>query len=182
MKKESLFNITLYTLIFVVILSIILLKPLGNLDELWNYSFAQNASEGLIPYKDFNMLQMPLLPIIGGIILKLLPNQLLTMRILAAILCSTILYITYRVFSILNIKKEIAIIFTFFVGYLFKDLFCIDYNFATLLIVLLIIAIEIKWIDANRKNKDFLIGILAGLCIALKQTSRSMYCNSLFRL
>ena len=45
----------------------------------------------------------------------------------------------------LHIKKEISIIFTFFVGYLFLDLFCIDYNFATLLLVLLLIFNEIKF-------------------------------------
>lgn len=182
MKKEKLFDITLFILIFVAILSIILLKPLGNLDELWNYNFARNVADGLIPYKDFNMLQMPLLPLICGIVLKITFNELIVMRILAALLCSAIIYITYRLFNILNIKKEISIIFTFFIGYLFKDIFCIDYNWATLLLVLLIIYNEIKQYKKDNlllkteiKN-DLVLGILAGLTITLKQTSGILIC------
>lgn len=180
MKKEKTLNIIIYILILATILSMILLNPLGNLDEIWNYNFARNIADGLIPYKDFNMLQMPLLPMIGGAFLKVLPNQLIIMRLLASILCSAILYMIYRIFSILNMKKETSIIFTFLIGYLFKDLFCIDYNFATLLVVLLITAIEIKSLENS--NKNFLVGFLAGLCITLKQTSRSLYCNSLSRV
>lgn len=180
MKKEKTLNIIIYILILATILSMILLKPLGNLDEIWNYNFARNIADGLIPYKDFNMLQMPLLPMIGGALLKVLPNQLIIMRLLASILCSAILYMTYRVFSILNMRKETSIIFTFLIGYLFKDLFCIDYNFATLLVVLLMIAIEIKLLENS--NKNFLVGFLAGLCITLKQTSRFMYSNCLHRI
>ena len=185
MKKEKLFNIILFILIFGTILSIILLKPLGNLDEIWNYNFARNVADGLIPYKDFNMLQMPLLPIICGIVLKITFNELIVMRILAVLLCSTIIYITYKLFNILNMKKEIAIIFTFFIGCLFKNIFCIDYNWATLLLVLLIIYNEIKqykkdniFLKSDYKS-DLFIGILAGLTITLKQTSGILICIAL---
>ena len=65
MKKEKTHNLLLFILIFLAILSIVLIKPLNNLDEIWNYNFARNIANGLVPYKEFNMLQMPLLPIIG---------------------------------------------------------------------------------------------------------------------
>ena len=71
MKKQKIAEILLFILIFLAILSIILQKEIKDLDELWNYTFAKNISEGIIPYKDFNMLQMPLLPLINGLILKL---------------------------------------------------------------------------------------------------------------
>lgn len=176
MNKEKIYNLLLFILIFFAILSIILLKPLDNLDEIWNYNFASNIANGLIPYKDFNIVVTPLLSFVCGIILKITFNELLVMRILASILCSTIIYITYKMFKILGIKKETAVIYTFFVGYLFKDIFCIDYNYMSLLLTLIIIYKEIKlykedyiFIKVNLKE-DIILGILAGLTITTKQT------------
>ena len=34
------------------------------IDENWNYGFAHNIYNGLIPYKDFNMVLTPLFPFI----------------------------------------------------------------------------------------------------------------------
>ena len=185
MKRKRIYNFLLFILIFYCILSIVLLNPISDLDEIWNYNFARNMADGLIPYKDFSMLQMPLLPLIVGIILKIFTNQLIVSRILAALLCSSILYIVYKLFTLLNIKKESAIILTFLISYLFKDLFCIDYNYATLLITLIIIYYEIKsykkskiFIQSNKKT-DFFLGILAGLTIILKQTTGIFICIAL---
>lgn len=185
MKKEKIYNLLLFILIFLTILSITLIKPLGNLDELWNYNFAKNISEGHIPYKDFNILQMPLLPIICGIILRIFANELIVMRILAAVLCTIILYLVYKIFNILNIKKEVSYIYVFAIGCMFNELFCIDYNFATLAIVLLIISNEIK--DYKKDNifiktdckTDLFLGLLAGLTVTLKQTTGLFVCVAL---
>lgn len=185
MKKEKLFNITLFILILITILSIILLKPLGNLDEIWNYNFARNVANGLIPYRDFNMVITPLLSLLTGLIIKVLANQLIIMRILAAILCTAVLFVNYKILNILNIKKEISLIFTFGIGYLLKDYYCIDYNWASLLIVLVLIYYEIKQykkennlLKVNIKN-DIILGILAGLTFSLKQTSGFLVCVAL---
>ena len=177
MRKEKIYEILFFLILFLIILSTILLKPLDDLDEIWNYNFARNIATGLIPYKDFNIVVTPLLSIICGIILRITFNQLFVMRILAALLCSAIIYITYKLFNVLNIKKEVSIIFTFFIGYLFNDILCIDYNYGSLLLVLIIIYLEIQeykkdniFIKLNTK-KDILLGILAGLAILTKQTS-----------
>ena len=177
MNKEGIYNSLLFALIFITIISIIVLKPLENLDEIWNYSFAKNIADGLVPYKEFNIVVTPLLSIVCGIVLKITFDELIVMRILAAILCSTIIYITYKLFNLLYVKKEIAIIFTFFIGYLFKDLFCLDYNYLSLLIVLIIVYKEIKLYKEDFKfiklniQDDLVLGILAGLSILTKQTT-----------
>ncbi len=178
MKKEKFFNVLLFLLIFLVILSNILTQTLWSLDEIWNFNFARNVSNGLLPYRDFNMLQMPLLPLIAGIIIKLTINELIVMRILAAILCTGIFYIIYKVFYALNIKKELCICFTFLIAILFKDIFCYDYNYATLLVVLIIILHEIKIIKERNYSLycDILIGFLAGLTVTLKQTTGILIC------
>lgn len=182
MKKEKIMQILFFLLIFVTILSSILLRQVDNLDELWNYNFARNIANGLIPYRDFNMVITPLLSIVCGIILKVTCNQLIVMRILASILCSVIFFIMYKLFNILDIKKEISIIFTFIIGCLFKDILCIDYNWATILLVLLIIYNEINIYKAddlllkNNIKSDLFLGILAGLSVTLKQTSGILIC------
>lgn len=176
-KKEKIYNTLLYILILCNVLSIILLNPLNNLDEIWNYNFARNIKNGLVPYKDFNMVITPFLSIVCGIILKITTDELIVMRFLAAILCSSIIYVTYKILCLLEVKKNISIICIFFMGYLFKDIYCIDYNYACLLVALTIIYNEIKlyrqqntifYVDVK---KDIWLGLLAGISITLKQTT-----------
>lgn len=185
MKKEKIINLLLFVLIFLSIFSIVILNPVSDLDELWNYNFARNVANGLVPYKDFNMIITPLMSFICGLILKITVDELIVMRVLAALLCTSILYITYKIFNELDIKKEISIIFIFLIGCLFKDVFCIDYNYGSLLVALIIILLEIKFhkedntfIKVNLKQ-DIILGILAGLSITIKQTTGLLICIAL---
>lgn len=185
MKKQKIYDVLLFIVIFIIIMPNILIQPLNNLDELWNYNFARNIANGLIPYKDFNMVITPLLSIICGIVLKLICNELIIMRILAGILHSAILYLIYKLLNILDIKTSISIIFSFCIGYLFKDFFCIDYNYFSLLLCLCIIYNEIKlykkdeiFIKCDVKH-DLIVGILTGLILATKQTVGAFMCIAL---
>ncbi len=81
--KNIFFNFIIFIIIFFIVASVILTRPLSNLDEIWNYNFARNMANGLIPYKDFNMVTTPLLPFICSLFLNLSGNELFTKRILA---------------------------------------------------------------------------------------------------
>ena len=72
-------------LLFGIIFSFIIIRPLNNLDELWNYSFAKNISDGLIPYKDFNLITTPFLAMIVACFLKIIFDGVIMTRILTAI-------------------------------------------------------------------------------------------------
>ena len=144
MIKEKINKLLFGLLIFLSIFSTVILNELMSLDEIWNYSFARNIANGLIPYKDFNIIVTPLISIICGVILKITTNELIIMRIIASVLCSFIIYIVHKLFKLLAIKESYSIIFTFIIGWLFKDIFCIDYNYGNLLIILIIIYQEIK--------------------------------------
>lgn len=185
MKMKRIKEILLYCLIFLVILSIVLNNKIGNLDEIWNYNFARNVANGMIPYKDFNIVITPLLSLLTGLVIKASVNQLMIMRILAAILCASVIMVSYKILNSLNIKKEISLIFIFGIGYLLKDYYCIDYNWASLFVVLLLIYYEIKQykrednlLNVNMKS-DIFLGILAGLTFTLKQTSGFLICVAL---
>ena len=80
MKNQKIKNITPY-LIFAVFCAIILTKPFGNGDELWNYSFAKNIVNGLIPYRDFNIVQTPLSAYIPALFMSIFGDRLFVHRI-----------------------------------------------------------------------------------------------------
>ena len=72
-KKEYILCIFL----FIAIFSTIIIKPLGDLDEIWNYNVARNMTIGKIPYKEISTITTPLLPAINSIFLKVLGNNLI---------------------------------------------------------------------------------------------------------
>ena len=104
MKKK---NILIILFIFISIFSIIMVKPISDLDEIWNYNTARAVSEGLVPYKDISMITTPLLPMITAMFLKIIANEVIVSRVLAALLSTGILFTTYKIFNCL-IKEENA--------------------------------------------------------------------------
>lgn len=166
-------------ILLLILASIIMIKPLNDLDEIWNYNFAKNILDGNKPYKDFNMIQMPLVPILCSIFLSLLGNELIVMRIIAIFLCTTILFITYKILESLKVNKWLNYTFLIILIYILQEHFRIDYNFFVLSNVLLIIYMELNMInDTDTKEKllttskkDIFLGILAGICVCSKQTT-----------
>lgn len=162
-------NLIIYIFILLVIAGTILPRSVDNLDEIWNFNFAKCIANGLIPYKDFNIIQGPLLPSICAIFLKIFGQEMIVMRVLAIVLNTTILFFTYKIMDKLKIKDYIKYIILITLIYIMKDYFTIDYNWSTLAIVLLIIYIDLFKEENIKKN--IIIGFLAGTLIALKQTT-----------
>ena len=140
-------NLLLILGIFVIVLSIIIVKPITDLDEIWNYNTARVVSEGLIPYKDVSMITTPLLPMITAIFLKIIANEVIVSRILAAVLWTGILYTTYKIFKKLLKEENICLILIAIIGFICRDIYCIDYNVTVLLIALIILYVELKNIE-----------------------------------
>ena len=191
-SKRLVCNISIFLIIAFAIAVVVIPKPIGNLDELWNFNFANNVEKGLVPYRDFNMVQTPLLPMINAIFLAVFGNELIVMRILGCLLCAGILFIFYKILNLLKANKGISLFTVMALFYLLKDYFCMDYNFAVLFVALIIIYIELRRIlkrsgnnlenksenNSGNKSEDSLennielnLGILAGICIMLKQST-----------
>lgn len=62
--KAKLIDISFFVIMMLLFASTVLIRKLANLDEIWNFNFARNIANGLIPCNDFNMLQTPLLSFI----------------------------------------------------------------------------------------------------------------------
>lgn len=155
---------------------IILSRNLSDLDEIWNYNFARNIADGLVPYRDFNMLQTPLLPFIAGLFLKLFGNELIVMRILAILLISSIFFMIYKILRILKVHILYNLSFLFILFILLQNYICIDYNFAILLLTLILIYLELKNFNNSniRVSHSFIVGLICGCCILLKQSTGAL--------
>ena len=215
-SKRLICNISIFLIIALAIAVVVIPKAIGNLDELWNFNFANNVENGLVPYRDFNMVQTPLLPMVNAIFLAIFGNELIVMRILACLLCAGVLFTFYKILNLLKANKGISLFVVMALFYMLKDYFCMDYNFAVLFVTLIIIYIELKTILYNKENinatevgdaieslntnkscsqsstnketkennktdlknnklnnwkTDLILGILAGICIMLKQST-----------
>lgn len=187
LKKILNSNIFIFIIIFLMVSPIILSRSLNNLDEIWNYNFARNIADGLIPYKEFNMIITPLLSFICGLFLKIFGNELITMRILACILISSIFFIIYLILKKCKINKYYILNVLLLLFILLKEHFCIDYNFAILFLTLILIYLELNYFSKNTNYFKgslffhFFIGLLSGCCILLKQSTGLMIsCISIF--
>ena len=170
-NKKIIKEILLFILIAMFFASSILIREASNLDELWNYNFANNIANGLVPYKDFNIVATPLLSIIGGLFLKIFGKELLIFRILNIVLNTSIIFLMYKIMDKLKIKKYITLILLFLLTYVYKKHAMFDYNFAVSFVSLIILYLELKNYETQKKSYQILIGVLAGICITLKQTT-----------
>ncbi len=168
--KVKLIDIFFIIIAMVLFAATVLPRNLENLDEIWNFNFARNISNGLLPYKDFNMLQTPLLSFILGGILKLFGQELFVMRIASLVLGAGILFIAFKILRELKINTKWSIFSSALLFLFIKDSFYIDYNYAILFVTLLLIYIELKYKNYSVKY-NVLIGLLAGITILLKQST-----------
>lgn len=168
MKTINKKQICIFIAICAFIVSKILPNEINNLDELWNFNFTRCMANGLIPYKDFNIILGPLLPFICSIFLRFFGQELIVTRILAVVLYATTIFIFYKIMDKLKIKNFIKYIILILSIYITKDFFALDYNWLIALFCGIIIYIELDKTKTWKQN--LLIGILIGLTVTVKQT------------
>ena len=174
MKKNAL----LIIFIFLAVFSIITIKPINDLDEIWNYNTARAVSEGLIPYKNISMITTPLLPLITAIFLKLIANEVIISRILATFIWTGILFTIYKIFKNLIKEENLCLIATSLIGILCRDIYCIDYNVTVLFIALIILYQELKNTSKCDKRHDFIIRNISRACNMHKTKYWNNTCNN----
>ena len=157
MKKIDIRKIIPYILIFIFFLSWNLFIARLNLDEVWNYGFSNNIYNGLIPYKDFNMVITPLFPFLGSIPFFIFGSDLLTFHIFG----SLVLTITIYLISKLVKDKTNLFILLFLIP---VSLTYPSYN--TFLLTLFIMLI----LSEKNKKSDYLIGFILSMLILTKHT------------
>ena len=128
------------------------LKPLVD-DEIYNYGFANNIINGLIPYKDFNMIILPLYPYLLALFLIIVGNRLIVYHISLSLI---IAFITW--YSSKKIKYNSIIIFLLLLVYPYTG-----YNMFCLLLLFILFIIK-------DKNKEVIEAIIISMMFLTKQT------------
>ena len=169
-SNKKIMKIIYYGLLSMLLLFIILNEYLGNMDEIWNYSFAKHLSNGLFPYRDFNVISTPFSIFINSLFLKI-NSSLITYRILYAIYYIAIIFLLDKIFDTLKIKTFLKfIIISLFVFILVKVCY-LDYNFMQLLLILLLIYCHLKNKDYQNSKLNIIIALISGITIINKQST-----------
>lgn len=178
---KNLKNIIFWAGIFITISTYILVKPLSDLDEIWNFNIARCISLGLVPYKDISMITTPLLSFITAGFLKIFGTEMFVTRMLAIFLAIINLILIYKICKKVNIPKPIICALLLLITFVYKDYFCLDYNFFILAISLIIILLELKNTKKEKTNviKQIFIGIFGGLALCTKQSIGFFVCLSI---
>lgn len=151
-----------YFFVFVLILGFNLLCSPVNLDEVWNYGFANNLYRGLIPYQDFNMVITPFYPFFMSLFFHFFGSSMLVFHGVNAFILTGVFILLDKMYQE---KSWIFLLFFFF------PVNCSFPNYNLFLFVLLVI---ILYLEENFVSKyswiHYVIGILLACCVLTKQT------------
>lgn len=157
MKKEkyfkNLFKISIILLLEILVVLYTYYFRILTDDELYNYGFATNILNGLIPYKDFNMIITPLFPYLLSIILSIFGKKLIIYHIFIAILIVGITLISYK-----KIGKNALFIYLLLFIYPY-----IGYNIFCLFLLFLLISI------ISKEKNEIIEAIIISLMSLTKQ-------------
>jgi len=148
-----------YFLIFFFFLFWNLIVQKINLDEIWNYGFIHSIYNGLIPYKDFNMVITPFYPFIMAIPLYVFGSNMLVIHIINSIMITFMFYLIDKLFN----RKVNLLIFILLL------IFPLSVSFPSYNLFLLLLFIIVIYLEKNKSN-DYLIGVLLGIFILSKQS------------
>lgn len=108
--KSVLKNIALIAGFILIISGNVLLQEFSSLDEIWIYNSAKCIANGLIPYRDFNMITTPLFFNICSVFLRIFGNEMIIMRVLECITTAVILFVIYKILRRLNVNKGVSLL------------------------------------------------------------------------
>lgn len=124
-------------------------------DGIWNYGFGYNIVNGLVPYKDFNMIIPPLYPYVLALFLIVLGKNLLGYYIFISILLGLIFIVSYQKLGFKGLIIYLTVLFSPHNGY--------NVLSALLMFVLL------YQLDKDKKS-DIIVAIIISLMVLTKQT------------
>ena len=149
-----------YLIIFLLLLITVgftyYLAVMSTLDEIWNYGFSYNISQGLVPYKDFNMVVPPFFSYLVAIPIKMFGNKLIIYHVVIAMLVVGVVWISYKKIGYKSLVIYLLLLIYPYNGY---NTFCVFLLFLLLYIL-----------DSKSKNMDIWVAIIVGLMVISKQT------------
>lgn len=154
MKSKKIIVLILFLLIFCSTFFLTYIcGPLWG-DEIWIFGFCRNILDGLVIYRDYNVVTTPLYYFIGSFFIYIFGDHFISLGILNALLVSLIITLMYRVIKMKALIAWPLILFFFPNGYNLLSLFW-------LMLILFLIA--------KHKENNLLFGLILGLAFITKQ-------------
>lgn len=152
-----------FIVIFLIIFLFNLICNPVNLDEVWNYGFANNIYEGLVPYRDFNMVLTPFYSFFMALPFFVFGSNMLVFHLTNALV---ITFCFVLIEKMLDDKVWIVFFFS-----LFPFDFCFpNYNMFLFILLCSLIYLEENYVKDDNKLIHYLIGFLLGIAVLTKQT------------
>jgi len=151
MKKK----ILVFTLSFLLLMIVSCLVLESTCDTIWNYGFSYNIANGLVPYKDFNMIVGPAYIFLIAPFIYIFGNYLIVFQIVNSVIISLIMVLIFH---------KIGLKFLYLILFMSLSLTFYWYNTFCAFLVILILILE----DSNIKLKNILIGIIIGIIFMIK--------------
>ncbi len=150
---KYIFAFLLFTLLFSII-NIFLAAD--NSDQIWEYGFSHNIALGMIPYKDFNMVTLPMHSWINAIVLSIFKDRYIT-------------YLLFHNFLLALIPTSIYKYTQNWNNSMFSFMLLIPCCWASYNTFLLVMLFFLIYLEEKNKS-DYFIGILLAICILVKQS------------
>lgn len=167
-KKHAGIRMAYSYIIMAIVSLLVFLYPFGSGDELWNYNFAKNLSLGCLPYRDFNMLQMPLSPCFPALLMALLGRGLIVYRVAGYLLFFLVIALCHHICTVINMDQSLALVITVLeTGLLY---FAYNYNYNGLMAAVILICYTLT-LSKKRRSRHVWLGILAGAAVLIKQNT-----------
>ena len=154
--KKIIKNSLIFLSLLIVVFTINYFFIHVNMDEVWTYGFSYNITEGLVPYRDFNMIVLPFHTSFIALLMLIFGNSFLIYHIICATIVSSILYYVSKKIGYFKAMLLAIYFFVFEVAYF--------YNVFIALSLILILCIE----ESSYKYNDLLISLLIGSIMMTK--------------
>lgn len=161
-------NILVLSITFVIFFLALVVCQNNMGDQIWEYGFAHNILQGMIPYKDFNMVTLPFHSYLCAFFLKIVADRYIVYLFLHVLLMMGIAIVIYR--------KTNKLYQYFLACILLLIVAAATYNLLLLFLFYLLLYLE------EKKDKDVWIGIILALTILTKQSVGFCLCLSIFFL
>lgn len=152
MKKYSKVILAII-LVIIAILYSYYVRPVVD-DELFNYGFGKNILDGLVPYKDFNMIIPPLFSYITALFLAILGKKLIVYHLMMALIIVIITLSCYQ-----KIGKKALIIYLLLLIYPYTG-----YNMFSLLLLFILVN------KKDSKHSELIEALIISCMFLTKQT------------
>lgn len=170
-KKHT--DLIVFAVILTASLLHICLNNLASLDELWNYNFARQIGMGMLPYRDYNMVQTPLYAMVMSLPL-LLHRSLFVYRLVCSLLVAVQSFVFYKALVAGTKNRLLALPF------ILISILLVDYTSYNTLFLLLALLAYYVIIKGQFQKHALILGMLGALSIFSRQTSGSILFLILF--